>query len=41
MEMAEITRLEVHGPEEELSKLKQTLSALSPAYFTLLYGVRS
>lgn len=40
MEIAEITRLEVHGPEEELSKLKQPLSAFSPHYFTLLYGVR-
>src|SRR6516225_1266964 len=34
MEIAEITHVEVHGPEEELSKLKQPLSAFSPNYFT-------
>jgi len=32
--------LEIHGPEQELSKLKQPLSAFSPNYFTLLYGIR-
>jgi quinol monooxygenase YgiN len=40
MEIAQITRLEIHGPEEELSKLKQQITDFSPTYFTLLYSVR-
>jgi len=40
MEIAQITRLEIHGPEQELSRLKQPASALNPNYFTLLYGIR-
>ena len=38
--MAEITRLEVHGPEEELAKLREPLANLNPQFFTLEYGFR-
>ena len=40
MEIAQVTRFEVHGPDEELSRLKEPPSALNPTYFTLLCGVR-
>jgi hypothetical protein len=35
-----LTRLEIHGPEEELAKLRQPLAKLNPTYFTLEYGFR-
>ncbi len=38
--IAEITRLEVHGPEEELAKLRVPLSDLNPQFFVLKYGFR-
>lgn len=38
--MAEITRLEVHGPEAELAQLREPLAALSPQFFALEYGFR-
>ena len=38
--IAEISRLEVHGPEEELAKLKGPLSDLKPQFFQLEYGFR-
>jgi hypothetical protein len=40
MQLAQITRIEVHGAEEELSKLREPLSAFNPTYFRLLYGIR-
>ncbi len=40
LEIAEITRLEVHGPEDELEKLREPLTELDPHYFTLEYGFR-
>ena len=40
LQMADITRLEVHGPEAELAKLRGPLADLSPRYFTLEYGFR-
>ncbi len=40
LKIAEITRLEIHGPEEELAKLRGPLSKLGPQYFTLEYGFR-
>ena len=40
LQIAQITRLEVHGIAEELSKLTESLSALAPTYFTLEYGIR-
>jgi quinol monooxygenase YgiN len=38
--MAELTRLEVHGPESELAKLREPLKALNPQFFALEYGFR-
>ena len=38
--IAEISRLEVHGPEAELAKLRGPLAALKPQFFTLEYGFR-
>ena len=38
--MAEIARLEVHGPEQELAKLRGPLADLNPAFYTLEYGFR-
>lgn len=40
LKIADITRLEVHGPENELAKLRQPLEQLSPQYFVLEYGFR-
>lgn len=40
LQMADITRLEVHGPEAELAKLREPLAALGPQFFTLEYGFR-
>jgi len=38
--MADITRLEVHGPSEQLEKLRGPLADLNPEYWTLEYGFR-
>ena len=38
--IADITRLEVHGPEKELAKLREPLKELKPQFFTLEYGFR-
>jgi len=38
--IAELTRLEVHGPVNELEKMREPLAALKPQYFTLEYGFR-
>ncbi len=35
-----LTRLEIHGPEEELAKLRAPLAGLNPQFFTLEYGFR-
>jgi hypothetical protein len=40
LKIAEITRLEVHGPEGELAKLREPLAKLKPQFFTLEYGFR-
>lgn len=40
LKIADITRLEVHGPEAELSKLRAPLAELNPQFFTLEYGFR-
>ena len=40
LKIAEITRVEVHGPEEELAKLRGPLSDLNPRFFILEYGFR-
>ena len=38
LKIAELTRLEIHGPEEELAKLRAPLAELKPQFFTLEYG---
>lgn len=40
LKIAEITRLEVHGPEAELAKLREPLTDLRPQFFALEYGFR-
>jgi quinol monooxygenase YgiN len=40
MELADLTRIEVHGPAKELEKLRKPLADLNPQYFTLEYGFR-
>jgi hypothetical protein len=40
LKISEITRLEVHGPEQELAKLRGPLADLKPQYFALEYGFR-
>ena len=40
LKISDLTRLEVHGPEEELVKLREPLSELNPQYFVLEYGFR-
>ncbi len=40
LQLAEISRLEVHGPESELKKLREPLAGLKPQFFTLEYGFR-
>ena len=40
LKIADLTRLEIHGPEEELAKLREPLTDLNPQYFTLEYGFR-
>lgn len=41
LKIADITRLEVHGPEQELSKLRGPLSDLNPQFFTVEFGFRN
>ena len=41
LKIAEITRLEVHGPADELEKLREPLAKLQPQFFSLEYGFRS
>ncbi len=40
LKIADLTRLEVHGPEEELEKLRAPLADLKPQFFVLEYGFR-
>lgn len=40
LKIADITRLEVHGPAGELDKLREPLADLNPQYFTLECGIR-
>jgi quinol monooxygenase YgiN len=39
LKIAEVIRLEVHGPADELQKLKEPLAQLNPAYFVRECGV--
>ena len=38
--IADMTRLEVHGPEAELDKLRGPLGSFEPQFFALEYGFR-
>lgn len=40
LKICEIVRLEVHGPEAELAKLRGHLADLNPEYYVLEYGFR-
>jgi quinol monooxygenase YgiN len=40
LKIADLIRLEVHGPAEELDKLREPMAALKPQFFTLEYGFR-
>jgi hypothetical protein len=40
LKISDLTRLEVHGPEEELEKLRKPLADLDPQFFVLEYGFR-
>ena len=40
LKISELTRLEIHGPEEELAKLREPLADLNAQFFTLEYGFR-
>jgi len=38
--LAEMVRLEIHGSESELTKLREPLAAIGPRFFTLEFGFR-
>ena len=40
MKLADLSRVEVHGPAAELDKLKEPLAQLNPVWFTYLFGVK-
>jgi quinol monooxygenase YgiN len=40
LQIAQITRLEVHGPAAEIGKLRAPLADLKPQFFALEYGFR-
>jgi quinol monooxygenase YgiN len=40
MTLADVARLEVHGPESELDKLREPFANLNPQYFVLHSGFR-
>jgi len=40
LKIADLTRLEIHGPDDELMKLRQPLAELQPRFFTVEYGFR-
>lgn len=40
LRISTLTRLEIHGPETELAKLRAPLAAFEPEYFVLEYGFR-
>lgn len=37
----ELTDLQIHGPEQELAKLREPLADLGPSYWVLEYGFRN
>lgn len=40
LRISELTRFEIHGPEEQLTKLRGPLASLNADYFVLEYGFR-
>ena len=40
LKIGELTRLEIHGPEEELARLREPLAHLKSQFFVLEYGFR-
>ena len=40
LKIADLTRLEIHGPEAELAKLRGPLADMKAQFFTLEYGIR-
>ena len=40
LKIAQITRLEVHGPADQLDELRAPLANLNPQWFTVEYGFR-
>ncbi|MCP3982146.1 MAG: hypothetical protein GY716_22800 [bacterium] len=38
---AELTDLQVHGPEQELAKLREPMAELNPGFWVLEYGFRN
>jgi hypothetical protein len=38
--MVELTELQLHGPEDELAKLREPLAAMNPEYWNLVEGFR-
>jgi quinol monooxygenase YgiN len=38
--LSDLARLEVHGPAEELAKLREPMAGLAPEFFTLECGFR-
>ena len=40
LKISDLTRLEIHGPEEELAKLRGPMADLKPQFFELEYGFR-
>ena len=40
LQIADLVRLEVHGPEPQLARLREPLAGLKPTFFVLEYGFR-
>jgi quinol monooxygenase YgiN len=40
LKISEMARLEIHGPEKELAKLRGPLAEFKPQFFVLEYGFR-
>lgn len=38
---AELTDLQIHGPEQELAKLRKPLAEMNPSFWVLEYGFRN
>jgi quinol monooxygenase YgiN len=40
LKVSDVTRLEVHGPSDEIARLRGPLADFKPQFFTLEYGFR-